>query len=56
MTYDSCFNLQADPFLKGEVIPMQDTTSASPSDVSSKVLSVKEAVYSLNSLEVKLKV
>ncbi|XP_024040178.1 uncharacterized protein LOC18040570 isoform X2 [Citrus clementina] len=46
---------QADPFLKGEVIPMQDTTSASPSDVSSKVLSVKEAVYSLNSLEIKLK-
>ncbi|KAJ4701219.1 ATP-dependent protease La (LON) domain protein [Melia azedarach] len=47
--------LQADPYLQGEVMPMQDRSPESSSNVSSKVLAVKEAVYNLNSLEIKLK-
>ncbi|KAL5843478.1 hypothetical protein ACOSQ4_009436 [Xanthoceras sorbifolium] len=47
---------QAEPYLKGEVIPMQDAVPDSSSDVISfKVSAVKDAVYSLNSLEIKLK-
>lgn len=49
--------LQAEPYLKGEVIPMQDTSPDSPCDVlSPEASAVKDAVYSLNSLEIKLKV
>ncbi|XP_031267479.1 uncharacterized protein LOC116125906 isoform X2 [Pistacia vera] len=47
--------VQADPYLKGEVMPMQDRNLYSSSDMNSKVLAVKEAVYSLNNLEMKLK-
>lgn len=50
------YNLQADPYLKGEVMPMQDRNLYSSSDMNSEVLAVKEAVYSLNNLEMKLKV
>lgn len=51
------FVFQAEPYLKGEVIPMRDSASESPSDVlSSDISAVKDAVYSLNSLEIKLKV
>lgn len=48
--------LQADPYLKGEVMPMQDRNLYSSSDMNSLVLAVKEAVYNLNNLEMKLKV
>ncbi|XP_062163964.1 uncharacterized protein LOC133870773 isoform X2 [Alnus glutinosa] len=47
--------VQADPFIIGEVIPMQDMMPDSLSKVSSKVMEVREAMYSLNSLEIKLK-
>ncbi|XP_044495619.1 uncharacterized protein LOC123218305 isoform X2 [Mangifera indica] len=47
--------VQADPYLKGEVMPMQDRNLYSPSDMNSLVLAVKEAVYNLNNLEMKLK-
>ncbi|KAL5776362.1 hypothetical protein ACOSP7_009288 [Xanthoceras sorbifolium] len=47
---------EAEPYLKGEVIPMQDAVPDSSTDVISfKVSAVKDAVYSLNSLEIKLK-
>ncbi|KAK0575633.1 hypothetical protein LWI29_004168 [Acer saccharum] len=47
---------QAEPYLKGEVIPMQDTAPDCSSDViSSELSAVKDAVYSLNILEIKLK-
>lgn len=47
--------VQADPYLKGIVIPMQDNISECESEISSKVSELKEALYSLNSLEIKLK-
>ncbi|KAM7266348.1 hypothetical protein ACFE04_004245 [Oxalis oulophora] len=47
--------LQADPYLRGEVTPMQDRVSDNTSTLGSKVMSVKEALSGLNSLEVKLK-
>ncbi|XP_034676181.1 uncharacterized protein LOC117906990 isoform X1 [Vitis riparia] len=47
--------VQADPYLKGIVIPMQDNNSECVSEISSKVSELKEALYSLNSLEIKLK-
>ncbi|KAF5731552.1 hypothetical protein HS088_TW18G00232 [Tripterygium wilfordii] len=46
---------QADPYLKGEVLPIQDRVPESESELSSKIMAVKEALYSLNSLEMKLK-
>ncbi|KAK3230011.1 hypothetical protein Dsin_001892 [Dipteronia sinensis] len=47
---------QAEPYLKGEVIPMQDTAPDCSSDViSSELSAVMDAVYSLNILEIKLK-
>nr|CAN72166.1 hypothetical protein VITISV_004168 [Vitis vinifera] len=47
--------VQADPYLKGIVIPMQDNIFECESEISSKVSELKEALYSLNSLEIKLK-
>lgn len=47
--------LQADPYLKGEVRPMQDMVLDSATNITSKVLQVKEALHSLNKLEIKLK-
>lgn len=47
--------LQADPYLKGVVVPMQDRVHDYASEMSSKVMELKEALYSLNSLEIKLK-
>ncbi|KAF5456885.1 hypothetical protein F2P56_026314 [Juglans regia] len=47
--------VKADPYLLGVVIPMQDQIPESSSKVSSKVLEVREAIYNLNSLEIKLK-
>ncbi|KAK9270147.1 hypothetical protein L1049_025723 [Liquidambar formosana] len=47
--------VQADPYLKGVVVPMQDNVPDSVGKISSKVMEVKEALYSLNSLEIKLK-
>lgn len=48
--------LQADPYLKGIVVPEQDTVPESLSRLSLKITEVKEALHSLNSLEIKLKV
>ncbi|KAM6544456.1 hypothetical protein CsatB_008903 [Cannabis sativa] len=46
---------QATPFLKGVVIPEKDDDPESLSRLSSKVSEMKEALHSLNSLEIKLK-
>ncbi|KAM7510884.1 hypothetical protein LguiB_009759 [Lonicera macranthoides] len=46
---------QAEPFLKGVVIPLQDNVSLDLSKISSQVLELKESLKSLNSLEIKLK-
>lgn len=48
--------LQADPYLEGIVLPLQDNVPQNESQISSKVLELKEALHSLNSLEIKLKV
>ncbi|KAF3445406.1 hypothetical protein FNV43_RR10582 [Rhamnella rubrinervis] len=47
--------LQADPYLQGVVVPEHDKVPDSPSRLSSKVMEVKEALCSLNSVEIKLK-
>ncbi|KAM1392290.1 hypothetical protein ACFX13_020283 [Malus domestica] len=47
--------MQADPYLKGVVIPVHDRVPESESGLDPKVMQVKEALYSLNSLEIKLK-
>lgn len=47
--------VQADPYLKGVVIPVQDRVPESVSRLSPKVMQVKEALCTLNSLEIKLK-
>ncbi|EEF40594.1 ATP-dependent peptidase, putative [Ricinus communis] len=47
--------LQSDPYLIGEVIPVQDWVLESASKLTSKVAAVKEALCNLNSLEIKLK-
>ncbi|KAM0001269.1 putative Lon, substrate-binding domain, PUA-like superfamily [Helianthus debilis subsp. tardiflorus] len=46
---------KADPFLEGIVLPLQDNVPQNESEVSSKVLELKEALEGLNSLEIKLK-
>lgn len=48
--------MQSEPYLKGEVIPMQDGFLVGAMKLSSKVAAVKEAINRLNSLEIKLKV
>ncbi|EXB62507.1 G-type lectin S-receptor-like serine/threonine-protein kinase [Morus notabilis] len=45
----------ADPYLIGAVVPEQDMLSEDLSGLSSKITEVKEALHSLNSLEIKLK-
>ncbi|KAJ8541794.1 hypothetical protein K7X08_002610 [Anisodus acutangulus] len=47
---------QAEPYLTGAVIPLLDNIPHSDTELSSKVLEIKEALRSLNSLEIKLKV
>ncbi|OMO95875.1 hypothetical protein CCACVL1_05205 [Corchorus capsularis] len=47
--------LQADPYLKGEVRPKQDEVLDGTTNLTSKILQVKEALQSLNKLEIKLK-
>ncbi|TMW87599.1 hypothetical protein EJD97_019735 [Solanum chilense] len=46
---------QAEPYLTGAVMPLLDNTPYSDTELSSKVLKIKEALHSLNSLEIKLK-
>lgn len=46
---------QADPYLIGVVLPLQDSVPENLSNISSQVLELKQALYSLNSLEIKLK-
>ncbi|XP_050212763.1 uncharacterized protein LOC126664424 isoform X2 [Mercurialis annua] len=47
--------LQSAPYLIGEVVPMQDRNLDSAGKLTSQVSAVKEAICSLNSLEIKLK-
>ncbi|CAL1409939.1 unnamed protein product [Linum trigynum] len=47
--------LQSEPYLRGEVKPVQDIGVDSANEISSKVTQVKEALGNLNSLEIKLK-
>lgn len=46
---------QADPYLKGVVIPLQDNVPDSMNKVSSDITKLKESLYQLNSLQIKLK-
>ncbi|XP_075108659.1 uncharacterized protein LOC107777506 isoform X2 [Nicotiana tabacum] len=46
---------QAEPYLTGAVIPLLDNTPHNDTELSSKVLEIKEALRNLNSLEIKLK-
>ncbi|PIN11411.1 hypothetical protein CDL12_15980 [Handroanthus impetiginosus] len=46
---------QAQPYLRGEVTPLQDNVSQKMTEINSKVLELKEALHNLNSLEIKLK-
>ncbi|CAA3012312.1 ATP-dependent protease La domain-containing isoform 1 [Olea europaea subsp. europaea] len=47
---------QVEPYLTGVFIPQQDDVSLEITEVHSKVLELKEALHSLNRLEIKLKV
>ncbi|KAF6147812.1 hypothetical protein GIB67_014392 [Kingdonia uniflora] len=47
--------VQADPYLKGIVIPVQDNIPDSVNSLQSKVTELKEALYNLNRLQIKLK-
>ncbi|RZC54082.1 hypothetical protein C5167_012939 [Papaver somniferum] len=47
---------QADPYLKGVVIPLQDNVPDSMNKISSDITKLKESLYQLNSLQIKLKV
>ncbi|XP_022875974.1 uncharacterized protein LOC111394402 isoform X3 [Olea europaea var. sylvestris] len=47
---------QVEPHLTGVFIPQQDDVSLEITEVHSKVLELKEALHSLNRLEIKLKV
>ncbi|KAI3464322.1 hypothetical protein Pfo_020985 [Paulownia fortunei] len=46
---------QTQPYLTGEVSPLHDNVLHRMTEISSKVLEVKEALHRLNSLEIKLK-
>ncbi|KAL4559679.1 hypothetical protein LXL04_031822 [Taraxacum kok-saghyz] len=46
---------KADPYLEGIVLPLQDNVPENESEITSKVLELKEAIHGLNSLEIKLK-
>ncbi|XP_026454870.1 uncharacterized protein LOC113356077 [Papaver somniferum] len=46
---------QADPYLKGVVIPLQDNVPDSMNKISSDITKLKESLYQLNSLQIKLK-
>ncbi|XP_009790559.1 uncharacterized protein LOC107761402 isoform X2 [Nicotiana tabacum] len=46
---------QAEPYLTGAVIPLLDNIPHGETELSSKVLEIKEALRNLNSLEIKLK-
>ncbi|XP_052189184.1 uncharacterized protein LOC127799304 isoform X2 [Diospyros lotus] len=48
--------VQADPYLKGLVIPVQDVICDCVTKINSQVMVLKEALNCLNSLEIKLKV
>ncbi|XP_058089894.1 uncharacterized protein LOC131236616 isoform X3 [Magnolia sinica] len=44
-----------EPYLRGVVIPLQDNIPDSPIKINSTVMELSEALYSLNSLQIKLK-
>ncbi|XP_042507193.1 uncharacterized protein LOC122083447 isoform X2 [Macadamia integrifolia] len=47
--------VQAEPYLTGVVVPKHDNSVDYDSDMNFEVLQLKEALYSLNSLQIKLK-
>ncbi|XP_058089893.1 uncharacterized protein LOC131236616 isoform X2 [Magnolia sinica] len=47
--------VQMEPYLRGVVIPLQDNIPDSPIKINSTVMELSEALYSLNSLQIKLK-
>ena len=47
--------LQPNPYLKGEVKPKQDMVLDNTTNITSKVLQVKEAFHNSNKLKIKLK-
>ncbi|CAN0890104.1 hypothetical protein LINGRAHAP2_LOCUS16253 [Linum grandiflorum] len=47
--------LQSEPYLRGEVMPMQDMVDSSQNAINSKVTELKDALGKLNRLEIKLK-
>lgn len=47
---------QVEPYLTGVLVPQQDDVSLEITEVNIKVLELKEALHSLNRLEIKLKV
>ncbi|CAN1159563.1 hypothetical protein LINPERHAP2_LOCUS22789 [Linum perenne] len=47
--------LQSEPYLRGEVMPIQDIVDSSQNAINSKVTELKNALGKLNRLEIKLK-
>ncbi|KAK9162097.1 hypothetical protein Syun_002999 [Stephania yunnanensis] len=47
--------VQAEPYLKGLVVPLQDNSPDSVEDINSLVSKLREALSTLNSLQIKLK-
>ncbi|XP_022155252.1 uncharacterized protein LOC111022391 isoform X2 [Momordica charantia] len=47
--------LQADPYLRGTILPVRDNIVEDATGSSTKVMELKDALHNLNSLEIKLK-
>ncbi|KAJ7949661.1 ATP-dependent protease La (LON) domain protein [Quillaja saponaria] len=47
--------IQEEPYLKGEIVPMRDKVCESLHNAGLKVTELNEAMYNLNSLEIKIK-
>ncbi|XP_073141388.1 uncharacterized protein [Henckelia pumila] len=46
---------EVQPYLTGEVVPLIDNFLSETNEISSKILELKDALFTLNSLEIKLK-
>lgn len=49
-------HFQADPYLRGTILPVRDNIVEDATGSSTKVMELKDALHNLNSLEIKLKV
>ncbi|KAJ6797379.1 Uncharacterized protein M6B38_216875 [Iris pallida] len=47
--------MQMEPYLRGAVIPIQDDISASESEINLKLVELRESLYDLHNLQIKLK-